>query len=120
YVLTTEFPIVGVGVCGQAIVVATQGTPYLINGVSPAAMALNKINLTEPCLHRGSIVATDTTVLYVSQNGLIQVSQSGQGSNVTEGWISRERWQELTPIRLVRAIKHATTYFAFGTTIDEP
>lgn len=115
YVLTTEYPIVGIGVCGQAIVVCTEGTPYLINGINPSAMALTKINLPEPCLHRGSIVSTDTTVLYVSQNGLIQISQSGQGNNVTEGWCTRERWQALTPQKHIRAIKHATSYFAFGT-----
>lgn len=119
YVLTTEFPIVGIGVCGQSIVVCTQGSPYLIAGVNPASMALLKINLPEPCLHRGSIVSTDTTVLYVSQNGLIQISSSGAGQNVTEGWISRERWQELTPQRHIRAIKHATSYFAFGSVAED-
>lgn len=121
YVLTTEFPIVGLGVCGQSIVVCTQGTPYLINGVNPASMALTKINLPEPCLHRGSIVATDTAVLYVSQNGLVQINQSGSGSNITEGWISRERWQVLTPHERIRAVKHASSYFAFGaTTVGVP
>jgi hypothetical protein len=121
YVLTTEFPIVGIGVCGQSIVVATQGTPYLVNGVNPSSMALTKINLPEPCLHRASIVATDTAVLYVSQNGLIQINQSGAGSNITEGWISRERWKKLTPPARVRAVKHASSYFAFGAdSIDGP
>jgi hypothetical protein len=114
YVLTTEFPIIGVGVCGQSIVVCTQGSPYVASGVNPSAMALTKVNLPEPCLHRASIVSTDTTVLYVSQNGLIQISQSGAGANVTEGWITRERWQALTPHQHIRAIKHATSYFAFG------
>jgi len=114
YVITTEFPIVGLGVCGQAVVACTQGNPYVANGVNPSSMALTKINLPEPCLHRGSIVSTDTTVLYVSQNGLIQVSQSGAGDNMTEGWISRERWQELTPHTRVRAVKHTSAYFAFG------
>jgi hypothetical protein len=114
YVLTTEFPIVGLGVCGQSIVVCTQGSPYLVTGINPASMALTKINLPEPCLHRSSIVATDTTVLYASINGLIQISQSGMGANVTEGWISRERWQDLVPQKHVRAIKHITSYFAFG------
>ena len=79
YVLTTEFPVVGIGVCGQSIVACTQGSPYLVTGVHPSSMALTKINLPEPCLHRGSIVSTDTTVLYVSQNGLVQISQSGAG-----------------------------------------
>ena len=114
YVLTTEFPIVGIGVCGQSIVVCTQGSPYLVTGINPSSMALTKINLPEPCLHRGSIVSTDTTVLYASQNGLIQISQSGAGGNVTEGWICRERWQELMPQKQIRAVKHATSYFAFG------
>ena len=66
--------------------------------------------VSTPGLYR----STDTTVLYVSQNGLIQISSSGAGQNVTEGWISRERWQELTPQKNIRAIKHATSYFAFG------
>lgn len=117
YVITTEFPVVGIGICGQAIVVCTEGTPYLVNGINPSAMALTKINLPEPCLHRGSIVSTDTTVLYVSQNGLIQISQSGAGSNITEGWITRERWQGLTPQSEVRAIKLMTSYFAFGASV---
>jgi hypothetical protein len=120
YVITTEFPIVGIGVAGQAIIVATQGTPYLVNGVNPSSMALTKINLTEPCLHRGSIVATDTAVFYVSQNGLVSVSQSGAGLNVTEGWISREKWQLHTPHERLRAVKHASCYFAFGADADSP
>lgn len=114
YVLTTEFPIVGIGVAGQSIIVCTQGTPYVVNGVNPAAMAVTKINLQEPCLHRGSIVPTDTAVFYVSQNGLVQVSQSGAGLNTTEGWISRERWQALAPQHRIRAVKHTSSYFAFG------
>jgi hypothetical protein len=73
-----------------------------------------KINLPEPCLRRASIVSTATTVLYVSQNGLIQVDQSGAANNVTEGWVTRERWQALIPSKYVRAVKHATSYFAFG------
>ena len=125
YVLTTEFPIVGLGVCGQSIVVVTQGTPYLINGVNPASMSSTKINLPEPGLHRGSIVPTDTSVFYVSQNGLIQINQSGKGDNITEGWITRERWAELAPIYNVRAVKLASMYYAFGNrspgpVIDEP
>jgi hypothetical protein len=115
YVLTTEFPIVGIGVCGQSIVVCTQSSPYLISGINPSAMALTKINLPEPCLHRGSIISTDTTVLYTSRNGLIQISQSGAGSNITEGWVTREKWQALTPQQHIRAIKLATNYMAFGT-----
>jgi hypothetical protein len=114
YVITTEFPIVGIGVCGQTAVICTAGTPYIVTGVHSATMVLAKVNIHEPCLHRGSIVATATTAFYISPNGLIQVGQDGNGTNVTEAWISRERWQELTPPQHIRAIKNATSYFAFG------
>lgn len=115
YVLTTEFPIVGLGMAGQSVAICTQGTPYVATGVNPANMALTKVMIPEPCISRGSIVGGDTGVIYASNNGLILVSQSGQASNVTELWITRERWRELTPAKHLRAIKLATSYFAFGT-----
>lgn len=120
YVLTTEFPIVGLGVCGQSIIICTSGPPYIAGGVNPQTMALTKINLPEPCLSKGSIVPTDTTVLYQSQNGLIQVTNGGVGSNITELWISREKWQQLTPQKFTRAIKLASCYFAFGSANGVP
>jgi hypothetical protein len=114
YVITTEFPIVGIGVCGSSIVVCTQGTPYVVNGNAPGNMAMTKILLPEPCTHPGSIVGTDIAVLYQSPNGLIEVAQSGAAANLTESWITRERWQALAPVSGSRAIKLTSLYFAFG------
>jgi hypothetical protein len=118
YVLTTEFPIVGIGVTGNCVVACTESSPYLITGINPSSMAVTKINLPEPCLSRGPIVTTDTTVLYASMNGLIQISQSGVGANITEGWVGRENWQALAPQKNVRAVKLASSYFAFGSVVD--
>lgn len=115
YVMTTEFPIVGLGVIGQALVIATKGTPAIAMGVSPAQMTLAKVLVPEPCISRGSIVSSDVGVLYMSNNGLIQVTQYGQAANITELWITRERWAELLPLKNIRAVKHSGSYFAFGT-----
>jgi hypothetical protein len=114
YVLTTEFPIVGLGVIGQTLVVVTKGMPSSATGVNPSAMSLVTIKIPEPCLSRRSIVSTDAGVFYMSNNGIIQVTQYGQASNITELWITRERWAELTPATGVAAIKLASSYFAFG------
>jgi hypothetical protein len=118
YVVTTEFPIVGLGVCGAAIVVCTQGTPYVVNGPNPGSMSMTKVLLPEPCTHPGSIVGTDIAVVYQSPNGLVEVAQSGAAANLTESWITRERWRELAPSSGTRGVKLTSLYFAFGIGAD--
>lgn len=114
YVVTVAFPIVGMAPVMQAMVVCTSSNPYVVNGVHPSGMSLVKVELPEPCTSRGSIVSGDRAVYYTSPNGLIGVSQDGQGSNYTQTWITREKWQELTPQTNVHAILLVNSYFAFG------
>jgi hypothetical protein len=119
YVITTEFPIVGLGVIGSALVVCTSGTPYVLTGVNPGSVSSSKVLLPEPCTSRGSIVSTDQGVFYTSPNGLILVTQYGAASNTTELWITREKWRKLTPSRYTQAIHLASCYFAFGTVEED-
>lgn len=114
YVLTTEFPIVGIAVAGQSVVVCTTSFPYIATGVHPSVCTLTKLQAPEPCLSRGSIISTSAAVFYSSPNGLIIVNPPGQVNNVTETWITRDRWAALTPPKYIHAIYLATTYFAFG------
>jgi hypothetical protein len=60
-------------------------------------------------------VGTDAGVFYASPNGLIQVTNTGISSNVTELWITREKWAALTPQKNIRAIPLVSCYFAYGT-----
>lgn len=115
YVVTTEFPIVGLGVSGLSVVAATTGTPYVMIGTSPSAMSSLKLPNQEPCISRGSVMGTASGVYYASQKGLIQVNPSGAAVNTTELWITREKWAELTPLKNVRAVLQSSCYFAFGT-----
>ncbi len=115
YVLTTEFPIIGIGVTGQAVVACTAATPYVALGVNPSSMSLTKTLSAEPCISRGSIISTDGGVYYSSTNGLIKVDQNGNVSNTTATWITRERWREKTPSKNIRAIPLSSSYFAYGT-----
>ncbi len=114
YVLTTEFPIVGIGVSGNAVVAATSGTPYIAQGVAPGQMVLTKAISAEPCVSRGSVLSTDYGVYYASPNGLMMVSPgTGQAQNITETWITRDKWQSLVPQTDLTAIQLASTYFSF-------
>lgn len=116
YVLTTEYPIVGLGVVGTTLVVVTESTPYIIEGVSPGAMISRKIMHPEPGLSRGSIVGSDTGVFYPSLNGLTKVTPDSKAAVITEGWITREKWAQLTPLKNIRAVKVMSAFMAYGTT----
>ncbi len=113
YVQTTEYPIVGLGVTGNSLVAATSGAPYVTTGVFPGAMTAMKIQNSEPCHSRKSIVGNNDGVYYASKNGLILVTQYGQVKNVTETWITREKWQQLTPQSSLVAVLLNSCYFAY-------
>lgn len=115
YVLTTEYPIVGLGVTGTSVVACTDGAPYIATGTSPATLSSTKTATSEPCHSRGSIWGNSDGVYYASPNGLILVTQYGAVTNTSELWITRERWQQLTPQKNVRCVPLVSSYFALGT-----
>lgn len=114
YVLTTEFPIIGLGVSNGSLIVCTATNPYVVAGVNPGSMTLTKCDQPYPCASRGSIVGGSEHVSYISPNGLIQVTPSGVATNTTDRWFTREQWQAKVPQKYARAIRLASCYFAFG------
>lgn len=114
YVLTVEFPIVGLGIINQSLVVCTQGYPMTCTGSSPEYMTTSKLTAYEPCVSRGSIVSAPEGVYYASLNGLILVNP-GRAENVTKKLITRDKWQQLTKLTQLRAAMYGSMYFAYGT-----
>lgn len=116
YMLTTDFPIVGMGITLGCLVVLTSAYAYVIQGASPSALSQTRCSLPNPCISKGSIVSTDNGVFYDSENGLIVVENTGVATNLTDNWIGRDNWQKLTPQKYVRAVPLIGQYLAFGTT----
>lgn len=122
YVLTSEYPIVGLGVCGQSVIAATSGYPVVIQGVNPSAATATAAKVSEPCHSRGSIVSRPDGVYFASRNGLIRCRPDGTVTNVTlsSGMLQREDWKRLTPQVSVRACLINNAYFAFGSVYKDP
>ncbi len=103
YVLSTEFPIVGLAVFGSTLAILTQSHPFLGAGVNPAAVTLQKLNTVEPCLTKRSIVTTLAGVFYASSNGIVQVNSSG-ASVVSYDLFTKEEWvRQFTPTGIFAA-----------------
>lgn len=113
YTLMVDFPVVGLGVTNQTLVVCTQGYPVSISGIQPSSMTPSKSAALEPCLSRGSILSVADGVYYSSPNGLIFAGQ-GVVQNVTKNLITKDKWQELVGTTTLRAAPLGSGYFAFG------
>lgn len=113
YTLVVEYPIVGLGVQNQQLVVCTEGFTYTVAGVHPSSMALNKIAGLSPCTSRGSIVSAADGVYFSTPAGLALV-QPGGLLLVTKELIRKDKWNALVSITTLRAAALNSGYYAFG------
>lgn len=112
YSLTVDYPVIGLGVYGQSLIVCTTGYPVIISGTHPAQMSQANFPTLEPCMSRGSIVSTPSGVVYASPNGLI-LANSGGVKNVTEEIIYKETWLSDVNPSTIRAVNYEGQYIAF-------
>ena len=111
YQVTTEFPIVGLGVFDQTLFVGTTGNPYFVTGAHSANMSATKLDSNQSCVSRRSIVGVQGGVLYASPDGLCLASGAGV-QVVTRQLIARVDWQKLQPASMFAA-EHEGVYYLF-------
>jgi hypothetical protein len=116
YVQVVDYPIVGLGVINQTLVVCTQGYPAFATGINPSSVTLSHTRNLEPCMSRGSIVSAPGGVYYASPNGLIFATLSGV-ANITYDLISKDEWDRFIALTTVRAGLLGNAYYAFGSQI---
>lgn len=117
YTNTVEYPIVGLGVINQTLVVCTSGYPMVATGINPASITLSKLTAFEPCMSRGSIVSAPEGVYYCSPNGLVLVA-NGTASVVTDGLIMKDEWTRLNKVTSLRATRLGNGYYAYGSKLS--
>ncbi len=115
YALSVDFPIVGLGVIGQSLVVCTSSSPYVMTGTRPDNVASSKLTSVEPCMCKGSIVSTESGVYYASPNGLCLV-RPGVLQVVTKSIIDKRAWLERLVVNLIRAGWIGDAYYCYGPT----
>jgi hypothetical protein len=111
YQITTEHPIVGLGVFDTTLFVGTTGNPYLISGSDSASMSAQKLDSNQSCSSALSIASVQGGVLYASPDGLCLASPAGV-QVVSQGLFTREDWQKLNPASMM-AVEHERIYYLF-------
>lgn len=111
YQLAVEDDIVGLGIYGATIVVLTKGRPYVIVGTQPGAMALQKIDVSLPCLSKRGIVSMGNQVLFPTYDGLMSISDQGPAL-ITAPLLTKDQWSAYSPSTLV-ATEFEGRYYGF-------
>jgi hypothetical protein len=113
YMLTVDYPIVGLGVFETTLVVLTTRFPYLISGVSPTSMTQQKLPIPQPCVSKKSIAYDQYGVLYASPSGLVSLG-SGSQDVVTTNLFTHDEWTLLMPETMLGMI-YNNLYMGFYT-----
>ena len=113
YTLAVEYPIVGLGVQNNSLVVCTNGFAYTVIGAHPSSMSLQKIGGLMPCTSRGSIVSTTEGVYFSTPPGLALVTTGGLVI-ATKELIRKDEWNALVQINTLRSAMIGPAYYGYG------
>jgi hypothetical protein len=109
--LTTDYPIVGLGVYNNQLVVGTTKNPYIITGTTSSSMSQEKLPMIQPCVSKNSFASDQYGVVYASPNGLVAIS-TGTADVITSKLFTRDDWQALNPSSMIGAL-YNDMYFGF-------
>lgn len=104
--------ITGIVVVAGAVIVTTEGNPWMFSGSHPSAMTQTRLDIRAGNLSRRGLVDLGDFALYPTQEGLMMIG-SGGANIVTKQFLSRDQWLALEPSTF-KAFRYRGTYLCFG------
>lgn len=96
YVMTVDYPVVGLGAFGSAVAVMTEGMPYVMQGSAPENMISQRLEVNLPCVSAQSIVDLGYSVAYASTQGLVSISANG-AVLASGSLLTTDQWRSMRP-----------------------
>lgn len=93
YAKATPNMIVGAIAHGSGAFVTTLGSPFMVYGVAPQAMALTKINLEQAGVSRWAIAVVNGQVVYASPDGIVTLSGATGTLDLGARFFTRDVWR---------------------------
>lgn len=111
YDQSVQYPIVGLTVWQQSLMVLTTGFPSTGSGNSPSNYVLTTVRVPEPCISRGSIITDLMGTYYASQNGLVTLNYFGM-QNQTLSNVTKNIWLNRFKANNIIACRHRAQFLA--------
>jgi hypothetical protein len=117
YMVSVTDTIIGMAAIDDLLVVVTNGSPVLLRGSHPAAIAETKIRIKAACINERSIIDLGYAVAFASNDGLVRVGADGAVDVVSGNLFNRDDWLALSPSTMIAA-QMSGRYVAFYDTLD--
>lgn len=117
YIMTVDYPVVGLGAFGSAVAVLTTGMPYVMQGSTPDTMVSQRLEVNLPCLSAQSVVDLGYSVAYASTQGLVTISQNG-ASVASMNLLTMDQWRAMQPESFI-AGQYSGRYMASYNYLDD-
>ena len=100
YKLAVNDTIIGLAAFGTTLAVLTTGQPYIVQGMHPESMAMQKMEQPFPCMAKRAIVDMGYSAIYPSTDGLVSVSENG-AQLMTKALWTRDQWLAMQPTTMI-------------------
>jgi len=115
YQIPIDQEIIGLGVYGSTIVVATDGHIYTFSGPHPTSLYKTKLDF-QPCLSQRAVVETNSGVMFPSLSGFQHVTD-GRVINVTATMVKPSDWADYE-LETMHSVWYNDAYYGFYKTAD--
>lgn len=115
YQIPIDQEIIGIGIFGSTIVVATDGFTYTFAGPHPESLYKTKLSFN-PCLSQRALVETDRGVMFPTLEGFQRVDGSGI-NNVTRDMFKPDDWDDYE-LETMHGTWYNDAYYGFYKSAD--
>ncbi len=112
YTISIPYKIVGLGTYGNNLVVATNGEPYTISGLTPSQMYPKKGKGSFPCLSKRGVVSSEFGVQFPIKEGMLRINENGTFID-TAGKIDILDWENYFPATMAGIVFAGKYYGCF-------
>ncbi len=112
YELTLDYTVVSIEAIGNTLIVGTVGKPYVITGVDPSGMTETRLDLSQSCISKRSMVSILNGAMYASPDGLVYVPTAGAAEIITRRWLKEQDWRLFNPSS-INACVYDDRYYGF-------
>ncbi len=93
YMLTLQWPVVGMVQSANMLLVTTLGFPYIVSGISPDAMTSEKLNMNQAGVSKWSVASVGGQLFYACNDGIVSVNGVQGSLDFSERYFTREVWR---------------------------
>lgn len=115
YRFSIDYDIVAIEPIGSSLVVGTTGDPYLYTGISPGNIAGQKLEISQACVSKASMLNIGYAVIYACPDGLVAVAPDGIRL-ATEEIIKPMQWRKMLDPSTIKAYRHEAKYIGIHST----